>query len=166
MTVLELRPEHIAVFSDTVCEFFDSLCGEPAQVRSAYLLEDARDPILWNDFHGLIVLSGGYVGTVCFSASRNLLTHVLLLSGEGKYDDDQHLDIVGEIANQFAGRARRKFGGALEISTPIAFAGRSRQVPRQAESAPYAIPFSWRGYDAGLVVNLEPHRKPARTAES
>lgn len=156
MNPLDLRPEHIELFSATVCEFFESISGEPALVRSAYLLDNAQDPVLWNDFHGLIVIGGGYIGSVCFSASKNLLTHVLLLSGEGNYDDDKHLDIVGEIANQFAGRARRKFGGELEISTPIAFAGRARQIPRRARSAPYAIPFSWRGYEAGLVVNLEP----------
>jgi chemotaxis protein CheX len=161
MRSYELRPEHIELFSETVSEFFDSLCGEPAQVRSAYLLDDAQDPVLWNDFHGLIVISGDFVGTVCFSASRNLLTHVLLLSGEGSYDDDKHLDIVGEIANQFAGRARKKFGERLEISTPIAFAGRARQVSRRAQTAPYAIPFSWRGYEAGLVVNLEAAPKTA-----
>lgn len=162
MTRFELRPEHIALFSDTVSEFFASLCGEPAQVRSAYLLDDTQDPVLWNDFHGLIVLSGDFVGTVCFSASRKLLTHVLLLSGEGRYDDDTHLDLVGEIANQFAGRARKKFGERLEISTPVAFAGRARQIGRHARSAPYAIPFSWHGYEAGLVVNLEPAGIAAR----
>lgn len=159
MSAIELRPEHIELFSDTVSEFFDSLCGEPAVVRSAYLLAEAQDPVLWNDFHGLIVVSGEYVGTVCFSASRNLLTHLLLLSGEGGYDEENHLDIVGEIANQFAGRARCKFGETMEISTPIAFAGRARQIVRRAESTPYAIPFSWRGYEAGLVINLEPSRQ-------
>ena len=156
MRAFELRPEHIELFSETVSEFFDSLCGEPALVRSAYLLDSAEDPVLWNDFHGLIIVSGDFVGSVCLSASRNLLTHVLMLSGEGSYDEDKHLDIVGEIANQFAGRARRKFGERLEISTPIAFSGRARQVARHAKSAPYAIPFSWKGYEAGLVVNLEP----------
>lgn len=159
-----LTPEHIALFAETVAEFFDALCGEPALVRSAYLLEETQDPVLWNDFHGLIVVSGGYLGTVCFSASRSLLSHVLLLSGEGHYDDDSHLDIVGEIANQFSGRARRKFGETLEISTPIAFAGRARPIARQARSAPYAIPFSWRGYEAGLVVNLEPATSAGRGA--
>lgn len=156
MSNSHLTPEHIALFSETVSEFFDGLSGEPALVRSAYLLDDAQDPVLWNDFHGLIVISGGYVGSVCFSAPRSLLSHVLLLSGEGSYDEEKHLDIVGEIANQFSGRARRKFGETLEISTPIAFAGRARHVGRRASSVPYAIPFSWRGYEAGLVVNIEP----------
>jgi len=155
MTVAELRPEHIELFSTTVTEFFASISGDPAIVRSAYLLENSADPVLWNDFNGLIEISGGYVGTVCFSAPRSLLTHVLLLSGEGQYGDEQHLDIVGEIANQFSGRARLKFGAALEISTPFAFAGRARQIRGRAKSAPYAIPFSWRGYEAGLVVNIE-----------
>ena len=156
MIAKELAPEHIELFSNTVIEFFSTLSGEPACVRSAYLLEDADDPVLWNDFHGLILISGDYVGTVCFSAPRSMLTHVLLLSGVGDYSDEKHLDIVGEIANQFSGRSRREFGESLVISTPIAFAGRAQQIHRRAKSAPYAIPFSWRSYEAGLVVNLEP----------
>ena len=156
MSAQELRSEHIELFSKTVIEFFESINGGHASVRSAYLLEDSQAPVLWNDFNGLIQIKGGYLGTVCFSASRNLLTHVLLLSGEGKYGDDNCLDIVGEIANQFSGRSRMKFGESLEISTPVAFAGRAYQTPRRARSAPYAIPFSWHGYEAGLVVNLDP----------
>ena len=156
MTIHELRPEHIELFSTAVTEFFDSISGEPAFVRSAYLLEESQYPVLWNDFNGLIMISGGYVGTVCFSAPRGLLSHVLLLSGEGQYGEDQHLDIVGEIANQFSGRARMKFCETLDISTPIAFTGRTRLVQRQAKSAPYAIPFSWRNYEAGLVVHISP----------
>ena len=155
MSGKELTPEHIELFSETISDFFVSLSGEPANVRSAYLLEDADDPVLWSDFHGLITISGGYTGTVCFSAPRGLLTHVLLLSGEGEYTDEKHLDIVGEIANQFSGRSRKKFGESLRLSTPIAFAGRSQPIHRRAQSAPYAIPFSWRSYKAGLVVNLE-----------
>ena len=156
MTVHELRPEHIQLFSDTVSEFFGSISGEPAIVRSAYLLEEEQEPVLWNDFNGLIRISGGYVGTVCFSAPRRLLTHVLLLSGEGQYDEEKHLDIVGEIANQFSGRSRLKFGEKLRISTPEAFAGRACEITRCTRSTPYAIPFTWRGYEAGLVVSLEP----------
>ncbi len=155
MTMHEVRPEHIEIFAETVSEFFDGLSGEPALVRSAYLMDAEDDPVLWNDYNGVIRISGGYRGSVCFSASRRLLTHVLLLCGEGKYDESKHLDIVGEIANQFSGRSRLKFGDQLVISTPEAFAGRSRAVRRELASPPYAIPFSWRGYEAGLVVNLE-----------
>ena len=155
MSIRELTPEHIELFADTIVDFFSTLSGEPASVRSAYLLDEADDPVLWNDFQGLITISGGYVGSVCFSAPRNLLTHVLLLSGEGEYSDEKHLDIVGEIANQSSGSSRRKFGESLLISTPVAFAGRSQQIHRRAKSAPYAIPFTWRSYKAGLVVNLE-----------
>ena len=151
-----LRPEHIELFAKTVSEFFESISGEAAAVRSAYLLEETQAPVLWSDFNGLILISGGYTGTVCFSAPRSMLSHLLLLSGEGLYSDENHLDIVGEIANQFSGRSRQKFGETLQISTPIAFAGRDLEVSRRAKSAPYAIPFSWRNYEAGLVVNLEP----------
>ena len=59
MSIRELTPEHIELFADTIVDFFSTLSGEPASVRSAYLLDEADDPVLWNDFQGLITISGG-----------------------------------------------------------------------------------------------------------
>lgn len=155
MSFKELRAADIEVFSSAICDYFEVVSGEKAQVRSAYLLE-AEAPVLWNDYQGVIALHDGFVGTVCFSAPKALLTHILMLMGQGDYDDDTHLDLVGEIANTLAGQARRHFGEKLEISTPVAFTGRNGKVLSPAHSQPYAIPFTWRGYHAGLVVNLDP----------
>lgn len=154
MNFRELSPGDIEIFSQAITEYFEVTSGEKAQVRSAYLLEDAAAPVLWNDFHGVIAVSGGFLGTVCFSAPRKLLSHLLMSMGDRNYTDDCHLDLVGEIANTLSGRARRHFGEALQISTPMTFLGRAGQVHATATSKPYAIPFQWRGYEAGLVVHL------------
>lgn len=156
MSIREISPQDIEVFSDTITNYFTATSGEKASVRSAYLLDKNDAPILWNDFHGVIGVSGDYTGTICYSAPRKMLTHILMLLGDRNYSDDSHLDLVGEIANTLAGQARRHFGEGLRISTPLTFYGRAGQVHPNSNSKPYAIPFQWRGYEAGLVINLDP----------
>jgi chemotaxis protein CheX len=123
-------------------------------VRSAYLLEQGG-PVIWNDFNGLIEISGDYQGSICFSAPRALLSHVLLKMGESVFTDERHGDIVGEIANTLSGRARRHFGEGLGISPPRLLDYPNTIFEVQAHSLPYAIPLRWHGYEANLVVHLE-----------
>lgn len=156
MTYREVTPKDIEVFSEAIAEYFEVTSGQRALVRSAYLLKDGDAPVLWSDFHGVIAISDGFIGTICFSAPRKLLSHILMSLGDRNYTDESHLDLVGEIANTLSGRARRHFGDALTISTPMTFQGRAGQIRATAASKPFAIPFTWRGYEAGLVVNLDP----------
>lgn len=150
----KLGPADIAVFAEAISAYFESTTGKRAAVRSAYLLP-GEQVCLPNDYNGLIEVSGGFSGSVCFSAPVALLSHVLLVSGERNYGDEHHADLVGEIANTLSGRARRHFGERLQISPPRAFRS-GEQAPRgQARSAPYAIPFTWNGYAADLVVSLD-----------
>lgn len=150
----ELRPEDIEVFSEAITHFFATCTGETASVRSAYLIEQGP-PVRWNDFNGLIEVGGEYRGSICFSAPRALLSHVLLKMGETVFTDDRHSDIVGEIANTLSGRARRHFGAGLDISPPRLLADTGRPFPARAATRPYAIPLRWHGYEANLVVQLE-----------
>lgn len=154
MTGKELQAADIEVFAEAISHFFATACGETAAVRTAYLL-DGEEKNLWNDFNGLIDVQGAYVGTICFSAPRSLLSHVLLKMGQRDFSEMHHLDIVGEIANTFSGRARRHFGEALHISPPRAFAGRAVDTCAHAKSTPFAIPLCWHGYEAHLVVHLD-----------
>lgn len=149
-----LEPEDIEVFSLAIGHYFEATTGRRAEVRSAYLLDQSAPPCLGNDYNGLIELSGGYAGSVCFSAPTSLLSHVLLASGETDYTDEKHADLVGEIANTLAGQARRHFGERLGISTPRTFRGKTALPLPQPWSHPYAIPLLWNGYGADLVVCL------------
>ncbi|RIX43040.1 MAG: chemotaxis protein CheX [Rhodocyclales bacterium GT-UBC] len=152
----ELRSEDIEVFSEAISHFFNTCTGESALVRSAFLIESGP-AVLWNDFNGLIDISGDYRGSVCFSAPRALLSHVLLKMGESVFTDERHADIVGEIANTLAGRARRHFGEGLDISPPRLLDDRKAGLALRPDSLPYAIPLRWHGYEANLVIQLAPH---------
>ncbi len=149
-----LRPQDIEVFTEAITHYFSASTGEIASVRSAYLLERGG-PVIWNDFNGLIEISGDYQGSICFSAPRALLSHVLLKMGESVFTDERHGDIVGEIANTLSGRARRHFGEGLGISPPRLLDYPNTIFEAQAHSLPFAIPLRWHGYEANLVVHLE-----------
>lgn len=155
MSYRSLTSNDIEAFSEAVSHFFGSMTEERANVRSAYLLEHDEEPIVWDDFNGVITVRGGYVGSLAFSAPRALLSHVLLRMGEKNLSDDHRRDIVGEIANTLSGRARRYFGDGLRISTPRAFSGQRQHVERLAHSTPYVIPLRWKQYEAKLVVHLD-----------
>lgn len=153
----EIQCDDVAVFSAAIVEYFTVTTGRKAEVRSAYLL-DAKGHALWNDFNGCIAVSGDYCGSVRFSASREMLTHVLLAIGEQKFTDDRHRDLVGEIANTLSGRARRHFGEGLEIAPPLSLGRVSNGTGLLPPTVgtPYAIPLLWNGYAADLVVGLSP----------
>lgn len=155
-----LKAGDIKVFSDAASAFFQQTTGSKAAVRTAYLLP-AQDIAVWNDFQGVIELSGRYRGSVAFSAPRGLLSHVLLKIGESDYSDASHRDIVGEIANQMSGYARRHFGDAMEISPPKVMGGAERKAAPPPAGQPFVIPMVWDRYEAHLVVRMAQAGGPA-----
>ena len=163
MTRPRLRAEDVKIFTDAALGFFAQTTGHRANVRTAYLM-DHDAPAVWSDFHGRIDLGGRYRGNVTFAAPRALLTHVLLSIGESDYTDASHRDIVGEIANQMSGQARRHFGEAMDISPPrVIDRDQARHEANQHQPqgmAPFVIPVQWDRYEAHLVVQMEQGTPP------
>jgi chemotaxis protein CheX len=149
-----LNPADIEIFSEAISTFFDRMTHSPAQVRTAYLL-DQPEPILWNDYNGAIKVAGGFRGTITFSSPRGLLNEILVAMGEVHQSKAHFLDVVGEIANMLSGQARRHFGEALDIAPPIACERDGARIPRTAQGQAYAIPLTWGRYEADLVVHLD-----------
>lgn len=149
-----LSSEDIQVFPEAISTFFERMTRQPARVRTAYML-DQPEAILWNDFNGVIQVSGGFRGTVCFSAPRGLLLEVLSAMGEKEQTVENFLDVAGEIANILSGRARRHFGETLDIAPPVSCERDGAAIPRIAEGPAYAIPHTWGPYEAHLVVHLD-----------
>ena len=160
----QLHDEDIEVLARTVIEYFEVATGDKAKVRTAWLLEQ-EEPVLREDFNGLIEVSGGYTGSICFSAPQRLLDYLLLAAGDGDYSKAKYLDLIGEVANTLSGRARSHFGETLQISPPRAFARDEPAVAPRADGLPYAIPIVWRSLEANLVVHLTRHDDPSDTSD-
>ncbi|MDQ8022744.1 MAG: chemotaxis protein CheX [Moraxellaceae bacterium] len=148
----ELQENELRAFVDSVTHFFAHSSGDGADVRSAYLA-DPRSELPRFDYTGIIDVRGDWRGCLYFSAPRGMLSHLLLVTGEGTYSEEDHLDLVGEIANTFSGRARRELGEGLEISVPRR--GRGMAIRASGATRPFVIPLTWRGYDAVVVVDLQ-----------
>ncbi len=144
----------ILIFSEGIRRFFAASTGSAAEVRTAYLVKDA--PSNPGDLYcGVIPVSGGFTGHVDFLAPKGLLTHVLLRLGESDFGEESHRDLVGEIANQIAGYARRVFGEQMRIAPPEVHRGQPRA---DTAALVYALPMRWESYEALLYVRLEPQR--------
>ena len=158
MNAGRLKAEDIRVFCDAAGAFFQQSTRRRAVVRTAYLL-DSPEPVVWDDYQGLIELDGQWRGSVGFSAPRGLLSHLLLMIGERDYSEASHRDIVGEIANQMSGYARRHFGEGMAISPPrVLVRGHGDAQATPGEGVPFAIPMDWERYQAHLVVRMRPNR--------
>lgn len=151
-----LQEQELGAFIASVSHFFKHATGDAAEIRSAFLA-DTDSYLDFFDFAGIVDVSGEWSGSLYFSAPRGMLSHILLSYGSETYTDEDHLDLIGEIANMFSGQARKALGEGLEISVP-------RRCTRIAikpgcEPRPYVVPLAWRGFEAIVVVDLKTSRK-------
>lgn len=149
----KLQESDIRAFVDSVCHFFAHTSGEGADVRSAYLAEPS-EMLQGFDFTGIVDVSGNWRGALYFSAPCAMLDKLLEETGVGAEPGfEQQLDLIGEIANVFSGRARKALGHELQISVPRRCRGVT--IRPSGTSRPYVIPLSWRGHPAQVVVDLQ-----------
>lgn len=146
-----LQESDLRAFIESVSHFFEHSTGDSADVRSAYLAEP-NQALPHYEYTGIVDVSGGWRGALYFSAPGGMLSHLLLAAGAQEYGEEEHLDLIGEIANTFSGRARKELGAGLDISVPRRCRGIS--IRTAIASRPYVIPLSWRGYAAQVVVDL------------
>lgn len=144
-----ITEQDMRVFLDSVTRYFSDITQHPAEVRPAYLSGD-EGPLTY-DFTGKISISGDFQGCIYFTAQRVLLKHLLLSMREPEHHDENMLDLVGEVANTFAGNARRHFGEKFNISVPSCLTSMPGKA-FEAESRPYIIPIQWHAYNSALVV--------------
>jgi len=149
----DITEQEISVFVEAVSHYFHQITGENAEIQTSFLAEGETLPPLY-DFTGKIVVSGKYHGHIYFSASKLMLTRLLLEMNELQQTEAQWLDAVGEIANTLAGNARKYFGETMEISVPTAFQGNAEQLDITVRKRPYVITFKWKKYNAVVIVDM------------
>jgi chemotaxis protein CheX len=103
----------------------------------------------------LISIAGKRRGVVYFTASRPMLTVMLMRMGETELTQENMCDLVGEVANTISGNARRDFGKDFMISVPSVHAGDPEKVVTPENLRSFVIPINWRSHSAQLVVCLE-----------
>ena len=100
-----MKEEKLQVFIDGVQKYFaQMIIGEELVVGTPYLIENKIPSA--KDFTGVIAISGKNQGVVYFTAPRELLERLLVLIGEKDTSEALMVDLVGEVANTIAGKAR------------------------------------------------------------
>jgi chemotaxis protein CheX len=133
--------------------YFATAANQPASVGSPYIVQEGRPTI--QEFTGMISIAGKRRGIVYFTASRPMLTVMLMRMGETELTQENMCDLVGEVANTISGNARRDFGKDFMISVPTVVAGEPEKIVTPDNIRSFVIPINWRSHSAQLVVCLE-----------
>src|SRR3954462_3616170 len=148
MTKVELE-----TFVEGTTTYFATAANQPASVGSPYIVQEGRPTV--QEFTGLISIAGKRRGIVYFTASRPMLTVMLMRMGETELTQENMCDLVGEVANTISGNARRDFGKDFMISVPAVLAGEKPEIPNVPGSRSFVIPINWRSHSAKLIVSLK-----------
>jgi len=148
MTKVELE-----TFVEGTTHYFATSANQPASVGSPYIVQDGQPAL--QEFTGMINIAGKRRGVVYFTASRPMLTVLLMRMGETDLTQENLCDLVGEVANTISGNARRDFGKDFMISVPTVTAGEMERAVTPDHLRSFVIPINWRSHSAQLVVCLE-----------
>lgn len=148
MTKVELE-----TFVEGTTHYFQTAANQAASVGSPYLVNEGIPNI--QEYTGIISIAGKRRGVVYFTASRPMLTVLLMRLGETDMTHENMCDLVGEVANQISGNARRDFGSQFMISVPRVVAGPQGEQVTPPNTRSFVIPINWRSHSAQLVVCLD-----------
>jgi chemotaxis protein CheX len=150
----DMSEKELKVFVDAVTHYFTSQTRSPAEVTTAYLAEHDLPAY---DYTGVIDISGGYQGSIYFSAPRLLLRQLLLEMREPDIGEHNILDVVGEVANTISGNARQHFGSLLDISVPRALHVSVQKIVQAVRQRAFVILLRWQHYEAAVVIDVVPN---------
>jgi chemotaxis protein CheX len=148
MTKVELE-----TFVEGTTHYFQTAANQAASVGSPYLVNEGVPNI--QEYTGVITIAGKRKGVVYFTASRPMLTVLLMRLGETDMTHENMCDLVGEVANQISGNARRDFGNQFLISVPRVVSGSQGEHVTPPNTRSFVIPINWRSHSAQLVVCLD-----------
>ena len=153
MSQQAINENDIQAFVQAIGGFFESLSQtQSLNIQTAFLAEQDQEVNI-SDFTGVIKVAGRFKGSIWFSAPRPMLRKVLMYLNEPALTDENFMDAAGEIANIFAGNARRHFGESLEISPPELHMGLPT-MNASHRARPFVIVVSWERYKAYLIVDV------------
>lgn len=148
-----MKEKKLNAFVEIVRHYFAQFGQEELIIETPYLLENTQPKL--HDYTGVIGISGVQRGVVYVTASKELLLGVLKEFGEPNKQENNMIDLVGEIANTVAGNARTEFGSEFHISIPIVFKGEAQTVVLPKDERVFVIPIIWQSQVGEIVICLQ-----------
>ena len=147
-----MNDQDIQVFITSFRRYFESIKTDLRFVIEPPYIKDQEMPFL--EYTGIIAIEGKAHGTVCFTATGQMLENILKRLNEAPINQSLIRDLVGEIANTVSGNAREKFGREFLISVPIVSIDHERAFQFPSNCRNYVIPIIWQSERAYLFVCL------------
>jgi chemotaxis protein CheX len=142
------------VFIDSVNNYFEEVTGIKSETGLPYLKDDKQQVLA--HYTGMIGISGSRRGFVYVTGPKELFNDLVkIILDIDKPNDDQIVDMAGEVANTVSGNVRKAFGSEFMISVPAIIQGKPEDLKMQKDVPVFVIPIKWREYKAYVVIGLE-----------
>jgi chemotaxis protein CheX len=145
--------KNLRVLIEGTQHYFKKLTGEAITVDKPQLIREINQHIL--DYTGVIGISGSHQGSIFFSSTKGLLEELLLALKITDDDENQIMDLVGDVSNTISGNARCELGAKFMVSPPVILKGKGEEMKVSHIEEIYMIPLLWKGHKAHLIISLE-----------
>jgi chemotaxis protein CheX len=145
--------KNLRVFIEGTQHYFKKLTGESIVAEKPLPIREINQYIL--DYTGVIGISGSHRGSIFFSSTKGLLEELLLALKMTNVDEEQIMDVVGDISNTISGNARCELGAKFMVSPPVILKGKGEEMKVPQIEGVYVISLAWNGHSANLIVSLE-----------
>ena len=149
-----MEDDDIQIFVTGVLRYFESLESDTDVVIEPPFIKVKDHAKPFQEYSGIIQISGRISGVVCFTATKTMLETILDFLNQDPTNPDAVSDLVGEIANTLSGNVREKFGREFMISMPMVAVGNYVESMFSTNTRDYVIPIIWRSEKAYLLVSL------------
>ncbi len=142
------------VFIEAITQYFAKQTKKPSVTGVPYIKE--QELVELKDFTGMIGISGSRKGFVYFSAFRLLFENLIEdFVGIKDAEDEDILDMAGEVTNVVCGNLRDQYGSDFMISVPIVFKGKPERLKFPENVHAYVVPINWNNHEANVVIGME-----------
>ena len=149
---MRLSESTLKTIAKTIESYFSKQKIGDSEIHPPYLGKIGEAPTI--EFSAIIQIYGAYRGAVYLTASRDFAAKVLMAQGLA-LNEENLLDIVGEMANIFAGNIRLDLGVAFSITPPVLMSGKGIALRFEVRDQPYVMPLRLDGAVANLVIVFE-----------
>ena len=143
-----------SLFINSVENYFKHLTDIHSELHVPYIKD--TEGLVLKDVTGMIGISGSRKGFVYISGDRSMFIDLInIFVGIEDPEDEDIMDMAGEISNVVAGNVRANLGANFMISVPTVFQGVPDELKFSKDVSIYVIPIKWNGHEAFVVIGLE-----------
>src|SRR5215831_13200376 len=127
------------------CEFFATQAKQTASVGTPYVAQEKTSPL---EFTATIRVTGSRRGAVYVTASRAMLTIMLMRMGATDITTATMCNVLRELAAKMVAVSRRDNRSDVLIWDPTISTDRTGQIDIGRNASPLIVPIHWRKFTA------------------